>query len=853
MDRGSRLEVVSGFLEPLPRVAGLAAMAGVMAVAVCLALSPIATTDFFWHLAAGDWIRETGRIPHTDPFTFTGEGRPWVDLHWGFQVAISWLHDHAGIDALVLLRAVLAALFAWLLLRSSGGKVTDPRTLAVGLVGVLASQERFLLRPELLTYVLLGTVLLLLREAPAGSRRQLLLVPLFVVWVNVHSLYAVGLAAVALAAVGAELDALRARRGLFTGAVPALAARWRSAALLVACGLACLANPYGLEAWRLPLLQLTDRIGSGNVWGATIGEFQRPELGGFGVVAVTASLALAIAAMTVVAVSWRSLPSRLILTAAAFTWLAWSARRNLPLLALGTVPLIVSGWTAAAARMAPRRLPRGVPRAAAHWALAALSCLLIFGITSNRLYRADGVDRRFGSGLREGLAPQGAVDFLARTVPDARVFHSLGDGGYLAWRRRPVLLDGRLEVHAEETYRAYLAALQDPAAFERLARRWDLDAVLLNHDIASTAAPLVRHLGASGAWSLAYFDAGAAVFLRSGTGAALDLAALAPGALGGLPSRTMGDRLLRRLTPWQVELPRVAPRVGVTLALLGHPGPAEAFLRAAAVDGELPPEVLYNLGRVAESAGRPAEAAARYREALDRTEPLRAPLEWAARRDLRVALRARLDGLSGAEEGPDGARTLALQARKLQDEGRPDLAAERYRQAIDLAPGEADLHHNLGLALLRSGQAAEAQGSGERLRETLEAAAAAFRTAADLRPGFAPSHYQLGVTLLMLGDPSAAAASLEEGLRLDPRRSDYHHVLALALQEMGRYPAAVRELDTAIELEPRRVAAHMDRFRLLRLLGRTDEARRELAKLRRLVDADDPVQSRIDRLEATLE
>src|SRR5262249_13450994 len=61
---------------------------------------PLKDTDFYWHLRTGDLIRQTGQVPRTDAFTFTRQGEPWIDLHWVYQVAISWVHEQGGIVAL---------------------------------------------------------------------------------------------------------------------------------------------------------------------------------------------------------------------------------------------------------------------------------------------------------------------------------------------------------------------------------------------------------------------------------------------------------------------------------------------------------------------------------------------------------------------------------------------------------------------------------------------------------------------------------------------------------------------------------------------------------------------------------
>lgn len=77
---------------------------------------PLKDADVYWHLRTGDLIRQTGSIPHTDIYTFTREGTPWIDLHWIFQVAISWLHEHGGVPAMNVAKCAVTCLAMLILL-----------------------------------------------------------------------------------------------------------------------------------------------------------------------------------------------------------------------------------------------------------------------------------------------------------------------------------------------------------------------------------------------------------------------------------------------------------------------------------------------------------------------------------------------------------------------------------------------------------------------------------------------------------------------------------------------------------------------------------------------------------------
>jgi hypothetical protein len=45
--------------------------------------------DVWWHVRAGQWIWSHRNVPTLDPFTFASASRPWVELHWLFELAVA--------------------------------------------------------------------------------------------------------------------------------------------------------------------------------------------------------------------------------------------------------------------------------------------------------------------------------------------------------------------------------------------------------------------------------------------------------------------------------------------------------------------------------------------------------------------------------------------------------------------------------------------------------------------------------------------------------------------------------------------------------------------------------------------
>ena len=76
--------------------------------------------------------------------------------------------------------------------------------------------ERFLIRPEMASFPLLAAVQLVLADGRHNPARLRWLVPLMVLWANLHSLFILGVVAIAAAIGGALL-----------AEAPILPARWR--------------------------------------------------------------------------------------------------------------------------------------------------------------------------------------------------------------------------------------------------------------------------------------------------------------------------------------------------------------------------------------------------------------------------------------------------------------------------------------------------------------------------------------------------------------------------------------------------------------------------------------------------
>ncbi|HEY3738829.1 MAG TPA: tetratricopeptide repeat protein [Bryobacteraceae bacterium] len=162
--------------------------------------------------------------------------------------------------------------------------------------------------------------------------------------------------------------------------------------------------------------------------------------------------------------------------------------------------------------------------------------------------------------------------------------------------------------------------------------------------------------------------------------------------------------------------------------------------------------------------------------------------------------------------------------RQLVTAGRFDEARQSLELSLDLSPGRAGCHFDLGNVLYSNG--------------TLEHAIAEYRHAVRLDPRLAPAWYNLGVALMQNGGMMKEAEhAYRRALRFSPDQPETHNNLAILLQSAGRGREAIQHYRTAASLRPGYQEPRFNLGCLLQDLGRLEEARQVFEEL--LADCPD--------------
>jgi hypothetical protein len=207
--------------------------------------------DTYWHIAVGRITLDSGLVTE-DHFSFTRNGEPWIANQWLAECALAVAHSLGGLDGvLVLTITVLTATYLALAYRWLARGFDPVLTLAFLAFIISASAYTLNARPHVVSIGLLACVLALLRNVEDGRTsiaRLAWLIPLFILWSNLHGGVLGGLGSLLIVATAWTL------LWLLGMATPIASARDATLLWLIitACVFALLATPYGigsLKAW----------------------------------------------------------------------------------------------------------------------------------------------------------------------------------------------------------------------------------------------------------------------------------------------------------------------------------------------------------------------------------------------------------------------------------------------------------------------------------------------------------------------------------------------------------------------------------------------------------------------------
>ena len=440
-----------------------------------------ADDDLWWHLTVGQRILATGTWPTSDLYSFTVPGAPWVSSQWFGEVVMALAARMAGWQGLVGLLVGLAAALILLVYYYAYLRCGNSKAAFLACPLMLPMVAPFLTgRPNVLGYVFLLIVLISLERFRQGRPKLLWTLPgVFLLWVNTHGTFVLGLMALGVYWVS---GLVRFRHRWLVSESWTAAQRRQLALVSLLCTLVLPLTPYASRLAAYPLeMTLFQRITV-----STNGEW-RPlwaNNGPWGYVFLGLLLFFVLAQAFSGPLVYRLEEVLLCLFAVCESLLHI---RFLFLFAIVFAPLLavlLGRWVPV------YHLERDKPVLN-----AVLMGLIVAGLAA--AYPSNPALRK----VAEREYPKGAVDFLRSHPEIGRTFNE-DWGGYLIWSGRKVFFDGRRDFYEYAgVFSDYISIVNRDPATQFLLRKYGVKSCLLKR-----GAPLDTFLRTLPDWEQVYSD-----------------------------------------------------------------------------------------------------------------------------------------------------------------------------------------------------------------------------------------------------------------------------------------------------------------------------------------------------------
>ena len=443
-------------------------------------LARISDNSFFCHLRIGRWILDHG-IPHTEIFSFTAAGTPWVAESWLADLLYAVLDRWFGPAGVTTMNAAagaaIAALWYRLALRLCRDRV---RAFLITLFSLGASFTLWSPRPLLFGILAFLTLVWIVETADSAVGRNPLFAipPLIWVWANIHGTFMLAFVYIGLHCLGRWLEGARPwsgrERQLVVAAVAAFAG--------------CFVNPCGGRLLTAPLHLLAHHRILSNVV-----EWRPPAVRSVqGVFYMLWALMFIGAAVA----GFRRIKPRELVVSLPFLVLGFWAERNIAIASVVSFPV--------AARALATTQERAALRVAFNWVAVAVAFAL-GGWWTMHAWAHPGLDfRSYPVSAMEAVESQGLLGRRLLTTD------SWGDYVILRYGpRQRVFMDDRYDVYPASVAADLESLLKGHGDWLRIVQSYNIDVV-----VWPSSDPSVKVLLQAAGFKKSYEDGIAVVLLR---------------------------------------------------------------------------------------------------------------------------------------------------------------------------------------------------------------------------------------------------------------------------------------------------------------------------------------------------
>jgi hypothetical protein len=468
---------------------------GIVALYLGVFTSSAADPDLWGYLSFGRLFWEKGSFPYHDVFSYTPTKTIWIYHEWLTGLIFFTIYKIFGAGGLQLFKYLLGMTTVGLVYATAVGRKARPifALLALILAGNLIKGGYSPIRAQIFTYFFFILSLYLLDSARTYNNWKYLwwLVPIELVWCNLHGGFVVGLGMIGLYSLG---EASSGRKYL------------PYAVILLVASLVTIINPYGYEYWRYmaqAVLMPRPEIGEWqNVFSAVLPVGYRS----------SSVLYVIVFLISIPLILWhpkRDLTSGIVLSVTAIMGFLHIRHTIFFALAFGAyLPVVLTEFWESL------KSDQEIVKRYSRFRMIGLTLiiLIVFFTVGSSFFR-------FVSGTPFDLEasskyyPVGAVEVIKKNNLKGNILPYFDWGEYLLWTLYPdckVGMDGRYEtVYGDEVCRDYFDFIFARENWRNILNKYPHHMVLVQSE-----SKICSLLANDPNWSLAYAGEGSALFLR---------------------------------------------------------------------------------------------------------------------------------------------------------------------------------------------------------------------------------------------------------------------------------------------------------------------------------------------------
>lgn len=467
-----------------------------------LGSNKIADFDIWYHTKTGEYILTHFTIPHHDIFSYSTK-EPWVAHEWLSQVILYLAYKTGGFRIIILFRALILCLVFGLLFRivSRRAQTVTHQIFSVALA-IIVSAGSFLERPQLFSYLLFIFLYEQLTLHEENKKRALWhFIPLFTLWVNLHSSFILGLFLILF---------FTANEGIKAALHDGRSAKARHLGiLLLLCSLSSLVSPNHIKMFLYPFETLLNKQHMDLIL-----EWQSPDFHIAQMQFAELFIFLTVAGLAAARSRIKGIELFLLFF---FLHFALYSRRNLPFFAFVCAPILAACLEDL--MKAVENTAAEIPVFRAFYALdkkasieiPALNMLIFIFLVmflATRIPHSDAFEKT----VHIKDFPVKASEFLKSHPQNGNLFNEYDWGGYLIFALYPkykVFIDGRMDIHMKTTIPDYLKIMHYEKGWENVVKKHNMRLFLLRRDNI-----LSRILQTNKNFSVLYKDKTSILFIR---------------------------------------------------------------------------------------------------------------------------------------------------------------------------------------------------------------------------------------------------------------------------------------------------------------------------------------------------